>query len=254
MASSRIPPSRLGATICPRGRDGGLVPRILCNAGREMGYRVGCVESAEQAGPGRGAWAQVLFTRPRRGAAPALPIAIPYGEADLLLGVDPVEALRALGPDATLRVAAPERTSAVVNSGLLADQAEHSGVRLRRTDELLEDAIEQRCKDDAWVADLVAPARRSFLTERLLDMVVLGIAYQRGLIPVSREALEHAIEQAQRDEFGRLLVAFRHGRMLERGLPGPREDQLKSRALEQVIRRLVRTLRADGWLPIEGGS
>lgn len=229
-----------------RGRDRGLVPRILCEAGRAMGYRVGCVESAEQSGPGRGAWAQLLFTRPRRGASPALPIAIPYGEADLLLGVDPVEALRALGPDPELRVASPDRTSAVVNSGLLADQVEHSGVRLRGTDELLEDAIAQRCQEGAWVADLVGPARRSFLTERLIDMVALGIAYQRGLIPVSREAIEGAIEQAQRGEFGRLLAAFRHGRTLESVMDSPRDEQLKSQALEHVIRRLVRSLRAEG--------
>lgn len=229
-----------------RGHDHGLVPRILCEAGRTMGYRVGCVETSEQAGPGRGAWAQVLFTRPRPGSSPALPIAIPYGEADLLLGFDPVESLRALGPDPVLRVASPDRTHAVLNSGLLADQAEHSGVRLRRTDEILEDAVKQRCRAGAWIADLVAPARRTFLTERLLDMVVLGIAYQRGLIPVSREALEGAIERAERDEFGRLLVAFRRGRTLEPGVQGPREEQFESRALEQVIRRLVRTVRADG--------
>ena len=229
-----------------RGREHGLVPRILCDAGRSMGYNVGCLDSNQHAGPGRGAWAQVLFTRPKKGASPALPISIPYGEADLLLGFDPVETLRSLGPDPALRVASHERTFAVVNAGLLADQAEHSGVRMRRTDELLEDAVAQRCKPDPWLADLVGPARRTFLTERLLDMVVLGIAYQRGLVPVSLDALEGAIERAQQDEFGRLLVAFRHGRTLEPGTQEDREAPFKARALEQVIRRLVRTVRADG--------
>jgi hypothetical protein len=60
----------------------------------------------EPCGRGRRAWAQVLFVRMRGNDARAPRTAsIPYGEADLVLGVDGVETLRALGPDASLRVA-----------------------------------------------------------------------------------------------------------------------------------------------------
>jgi hypothetical protein len=229
-----------------RGPNPGLATSILCSAGREMGYRVGCVVSPEQAGPARGAWAQVLFSRPRDGTTPALPIAIPYGEADLLLGLDPVETLRALGPDPALRVAAQDRTDAVVNIGLLADQMEHSSVRLRRTDESLQDAVRQGCREEPWCVDLVALARRSLLTERLLDMLLLGVAYQRGTLPLSLESLENAIEREEHEEFGRLLVAFRYGRSLEFGGAMPRDESPRTQPVERVIRRLVRDVRASG--------
>ena len=228
-----------------RGAEPGLVPRIISEAGRAMGYRVGCVVSTQPAGPGRGAWAQLLFTRPRTGSNPALPISIPYGEADVLVGVDPVETLRAIGPDPTLRVAAADRTDAVVNIGLLTDQEEHARARPRGTRELLQEGIDQRCREQPWVFDLVAPARRTLLTERLIDMMLLGITFQRGLIPVSIEVLERVIERTERNEFGRLLVAFRHGRTLAAGLPTPREPQINSRDVEPMIRRLVRGVRMD---------
>ena len=228
-----------------RGSEPGLVPNIIAQAGREMGYRVGCVVSNQHAGPGRGAWAQVLFTRPREGSRPALPVSIPYGEADLLLGGDPVETLRALGPDPTLRVAADDRTDAVVNIGLLTDQEEHARARPRGTRELLQAGLKERCKAGAWIFDLVAPARRTLLTERLIDMILLGVAFQRGLIPVSIESLERVITRTERGEFGRLLVAFRYGRTLDEGLSPPREPQLNSRDVEPMIRRLVRGVRME---------
>ncbi|HAW95074.1 MAG TPA: hypothetical protein DCX60_02255, partial [Phycisphaerales bacterium] len=92
---------------------------------------------------------------PRDGAEPSLPLLIPFGEADLLLGADPVESLRALGPDPLLRVADSSRTAAVVNSGLLADQEDHIGGRMRDTRQLLTDAVASRCLPKAWLGDLV---------------------------------------------------------------------------------------------------
>lgn len=228
-----------------RGGEPGLVSRILCGAGREMGYQVGCSISSRSAGPGRGAWSQLLFTRPRDGKEPSLPLLIPFGEADLLIGADPIESLRALGPDPLLRVAESSRTAAVVNSGLLADQEEHIAGRMRDTRKLLTDAIASRCLPQAWLGDLVNASRNTFLTERLIDVVLLGIAYQRGLIPVSLEAIERSIGKEQRGDFGRLLTAFRHGRTLSDGLPGLAEQEAEVVDSEFMIRRLVRSVRLD---------
>ena len=41
---------------------------------------------------------------------------IPYGKADLLIGMDMLEAVRGLDPQAGFRVAAPDRTVAIVNT------------------------------------------------------------------------------------------------------------------------------------------
>ncbi|HAW95073.1 MAG TPA: hypothetical protein DCX60_02250, partial [Phycisphaerales bacterium] len=88
-------------------------------------------------------------------------------------------------------------------------------------------------------------SRNTFLTERLIDVVLLGIAYQRGLIPVSLEAIERSIGREQRGDFGRLLTAFRHGRTLSEGLPGLTQAQTELVDQEFMIRRLVRSVRLD---------
>ena len=41
---------------------------------------------------------------------------IPYGKADLLLGIDPLEAVRAVDANQSFRVATPQRTAAVINT------------------------------------------------------------------------------------------------------------------------------------------
>jgi hypothetical protein len=79
-----------------------------------MGYDVRSIHDPTPIGAGRRGWAQVLFTNPRRDETPmAFSTTPPYGQVDLLLGMDPLETLRALGPDAWLRVGSTDRTSAV---------------------------------------------------------------------------------------------------------------------------------------------
>ena len=154
---------------------------ILCEAGRAMGYRVQASFQTTPIGPGRRAWSQVLFTRMEVGDA-ALAAQTPYGEADLLLGMDAVESLRAIGPDPFLRVSDPERTYVVVNNGVLDDQVDEA--RMRAAGELSE-AVHIGCRGhDAFIRDVATLARRHFLTDRLTDLVLLGAAYQLSLIHI----------------------------------------------------------------------
>ena len=194
-----------------RGEAPGLASMILCEAGRAMGYRVQASFQTTPIGPGRRAWSQVLFTRMEVGDA-ALAAQTPYGEADLLLGMDAVESLRAIGPDPFLRVSDPERTYVVVNNGVLDDQVDEA--RMRAAGELSE-AAHIGCRGhDAFIRDVATLARRHFLTDRLTDLVLLGAAYQRGLVPVSVQALEAALLRAEARGFGRCLEAMRYGRVL----------------------------------------
>jgi hypothetical protein len=194
-----------------RGDAPGVAAWVLCEAGRAMGYRVQSAFQTTPIGPGRRAWSQVLFTR-LEAADRALAALTPYGEADLLLGTDAVEALRALGPDPFLRVCDPRRTFVVANAGVLDDQVDEA--RLRAADELA-DALPLACRPDhAFVRDVATICRRTFLTDRLTDLVLLGVAFQRGLVPVSVQALEAALERAEARGFGRCLEAMRFGRVL----------------------------------------
>ena len=97
-----------------RGDPPGIAVLALCEAGRSMGYRVQSMYHPTPIGPGRRAWGQVLFTGQDSGPdARVHSPQCPYGEADLILGFDAVETLRALGPDPYLRVAAPDKTLAI---------------------------------------------------------------------------------------------------------------------------------------------
>ena len=57
-----------------------------------------------------GVYSQITFTKD---GAPTSPL-IPYGQADLLMGVDPLEAVRSLDPKGNQRVGSPSRTTAVI--------------------------------------------------------------------------------------------------------------------------------------------
>ncbi|MCA9289910.1 MAG: hypothetical protein KDA25_02210, partial [Phycisphaerales bacterium] len=106
-----------------RGDAPGFVASILADAGGTMGYHVRVTFDARPIGHGRRAWAQVTFSRPVSGPGEVrLTGRVPYGEADLLLGVDPAEAMRAVGPDRQLRVASADHTACVINTGLHGDE------------------------------------------------------------------------------------------------------------------------------------
>ncbi len=205
-----------------RGDAPGVAAWVLCEAGRAMGYRVQSAFQTTPIGPGRRAWSQVLFTR-LEASDRALAALTPYGEADLLLGMDAVETLRAVGPDPFLRVSDPLRTYVVASDGVLDDQVDEARVRAAGE---LEQALVLACRPDhAFVRDVAAICRRTFLTDRLTDLVILGIAFQRGLVPVSVQALEAALQRAEARGFGRCLEAMRFGRILGAEAVQPEEGR-----------------------------
>ena len=226
-----------------RGSTPGLLGRVLADAGRAMGYRVEIVGCDEPCGRGRRAWSQLLFVKFRAGEsrAPRTPM-IPYGEADLLLGIDAVETLRALGPDVSLRVASSARTSIVANSGALEDQFDDE--RLAACD-MLASAV-SRCSvtSSSSVDDYATLCRSNLLSERLLDAAMLGVAFQRGLIPVSIEALEFALRRAENAGFGRTFEAFTFGRRLEAGAVVRRTVEERE-PVERLVRRLTLELQRE---------
>jgi indolepyruvate ferredoxin oxidoreductase len=229
-----------------RGEAPGVVAAVLVEAGYLMGYRVQCVHSAAPIGPGRRAWAQVLFTRDPHAEFPA---GIPYGEADLVLGIDAVESLRALGPDPALRVASAERTAAIVNRGELDDQFEESSAEAIRA--LQETIASVTLAEHTVAAPFAAATRARFLTERVTDLVLLGFAYQRGLVPVTFEAIDAAVRGLEARGFGRSLDAFDQGRRLA---ADPRrlarieeDDEIETDAGgERLVRRLLLETRSSG--------
>lgn len=226
-----------------RGRAPGIAAEVLVDAGRAMGYHVRCIGDPTSLGPGRRAWSQVLFTRPRSDEpSPALVASIPYGEADLLLGIDPLETLRALGPDAALRVAASDRTMAAVNDGLLDDQRDVAvDGGLERHARTLAEVLSRTAMEGRTAVDDVAGAcREAFLTDRVVDLVLLGISFQRGFVPLSVEAMEGAVRRAEGRGVGRAFEAFTFGRQLgaDGRIAAPRRGDERDEPIERLVRRV----------------
>ncbi len=227
-----------------RGDPPGIAVLALCEAGRSMGYRVQSMYHPTPIGPGRRAWGQVLFTGQDSGPdARVHSPQCPYGEADLILGFDAVETLRALGPDPYLRVAAPDKTYIVANLGAFEDQVP---TELAEAVDLLPRAVPLATRPEgALLADISGTAQREFLTDRVADLVVLGAAFQRGFIPVSVESLEAAMRRLETRGFGRSLEAFDFGRRLAEGLEIAESDSKKGESLGRLVRRTALELEAS---------
>jgi indolepyruvate ferredoxin oxidoreductase len=112
-----------------------------------------------------------------------------YGECDLYLGCDSLVATDA----AQLRTASKDRTVAVVSTTevptgqMVTDVSQHFPAPGRVTA-----AIEERVRV-AHFLDASALAKQLFGDEQYANMILVGAAYQAGALPVSAEALEHAI-------------------------------------------------------------
>lgn len=221
-----------------RGDGPGLVGRILCRAGVRMGYAVRVQHDDTPVGPGRRAWAQLLFTRPR--ATETMPphtARIPVGEADVLLGLDAAETVRALAADETLRVAAPGHTYIVANTGFRTDETETEAATVLR-EQLRALAAENAHAHPRLLEDFAEACRMSFLTDRIADLALLGAAFQMGLVPVTLDILEAVVADVEPTRYGRLLEAFRFGRRLaiERPLfSRPKDD--RSEDVSRIVRR-----------------
>jgi indolepyruvate ferredoxin oxidoreductase len=114
---------------------------------------------------------------------------IGYGECDLYLGCDSLVAT-----DGTqLRAASKDRTVAVVSTTevptgqMVTDVSQRFPAPGRVTA-----AIEERVRSARFL-DASAIAKELFGDEQYANMILVGAAYQAGALPVSAEAIEHAI-------------------------------------------------------------
>jgi indolepyruvate ferredoxin oxidoreductase len=229
----------------------GLVSAILVRAGHKEGYRVIFQEKKGLAIRNGAVFSQITFVRdagdPAAGPEPVpadltVTGSLPYGSADLLLGVDVLEAARAVEEREPFRVASRSRTSAVVN---LYKQATVFAL-LGREDfdpEKLREQILGHCREDlSYARNLSQICEQRLGSKQFVNIMMLGVAYQLGLIPVSAHAIAWAIRDSIKREHRRNLKAFNIGRKLALE---PRALPLKPRAetWEQLLTSKTRILR-----------
>ncbi len=188
----------------------GTAAGILVRAGFAEGYRVQFADKKGLAIRNGAVFSQIVFARDEAPHA----ITIPYGKADLLLGVDMLEAVRAVDPKAPFRVASAERTATVVNTDrtptvqMLMGQAVFDGPAL-------EAALRSVSRRGMYFGHPISSlCERLFGTKLYANITMLGVAYQLGLIPVSLESIKTGIRQTIRADFKKNLRAFNLGRKL----------------------------------------
>jgi indolepyruvate ferredoxin oxidoreductase len=214
-----------------------------------MGYEIHSQCNSAFVGAGRRAWSQVLFTRrqTKRSYRPLIGT-IPWGEADLLLGWDREEVLRAIDPNGALRVGSPNRTYAVINTDALERQSSLRDVHGERVF-LDSQMLTSTCKSESVVLrGFASLARYRFHNERLGDLVQLGLAFQLGMIPVTVDSINAAIATVDKDGFARSVEAFDFGRRVALDpdavwQPVKEESQVD---IERLVKRCVRDLHSHG--------
>ncbi|HEX3279088.1 MAG TPA: indolepyruvate ferredoxin oxidoreductase family protein [Thermoleophilaceae bacterium] len=182
-----------------------------------------------------------ITTEPRVTAAKA-----PAGSIDLYLGFD----LLGAATDKNLVTAAPDRTVAVVSTSavptgrMVVDTAERFPELAGQLDRI--DAA-TRAQHNLFL-DAQQLSERLFGDHMMANTLALGAAYQRGMLPVSGEALEQAI-QLNGAAVEKNLAAFAWGRAVvaapDAVEAATRAPELPSRELSAGEQELV-TLAVNG--------
>ncbi|HUK82325.1 MAG TPA: 2-oxoacid:acceptor oxidoreductase family protein [Verrucomicrobiae bacterium] len=188
----------------------GVCTATIVRAGFKQGYNVLFCDKKGLAIRNGSVYSQVTFTK---GASYAS-VLIPYGKADVVIGVDPLEAVRSLHPKGNLRVGSPECTTAVVNSfktpTILTLLGKHD-FNVRE----LEDTLQRYTRSDAYFGlDIAGISEHFFGTKLYANVVLLGIAFQRGLLPLSLENIEWGLTETMGSAAIDNLKAFHLGRKL----------------------------------------
>ncbi|MCZ6836796.1 MAG: hypothetical protein O7G85_13555, partial [Planctomycetota bacterium] len=190
----------------------GVAAMVLCEAGRNMDFIVRSIFKPTPIGAGRRAWTEILFTQSGE-SAQDISATVPFGECDLLLGIDVLETIRAMGPDPTLRVVGPLQTCAVINIGHHQDEVENEDSRAVREQlcQLIESGLREETR---FHRDFSKACRRSLGSERLTDVALLGASFQLGFIPVTFDAILEALKRVEARGYGSIVDAFEFGRRL----------------------------------------
>ncbi|MBI5684248.1 MAG: 2-oxoacid:acceptor oxidoreductase family protein [Verrucomicrobia bacterium] len=189
----------------------GLATATLVRAAYKQGYDVLFCDKKGLAIRNGGIYSQITF-KPR-GSNHSSNI-IPYGKADIIIGVDILEALRSLDPNVPQRVGSPDYTTAIINT----HKQPTIQTLLGRDDfdpAQLEETIRRCTKSDAYFSfNASEVSERLFGTQIYANVIMLGIAYQRGLLPLAMENIDWAIRATVGAAGDENLNAFNIGRKI----------------------------------------
>ena len=188
----------------------GLATSILVRAGHMEGHPVVFLDKKGLAIRNGGVVSQVAYNMSQQ----PISAIIPYGKADLMIGMDILEAARALDPTGRSRIASKDHTAAVINTDKVSTIVGLMGGQDFDPDEL-EKVIRTHTRADDYLARNISRICETYLGSKLYaNIMMLGFAFQKGLIPVSMHSMAWAIKYTIRTHFRKNLYAFNMGRKL----------------------------------------
>lgn len=181
------------STFAIGGMGAGVISAILVRAGLEEGYSVLFQDKKGLAIRNGGVYGHVVYSKDSN---QVLAPQVPYGKADLVLGIDLLETARGLDPKFNMQVASPLKTSAIVNS-----HKTETILTLMQKDFFnaaeIEDQIKKRIKQENFFSIDFSKISEFFLGSKLYtNLLIVGAAFQKGELPLSIESLEKAIKES----------------------------------------------------------
>ena len=172
----------------------GTISKVLVLAGQAQGYHIKFFDKKGLAIRNGGVYTNLIYSK----TAVELSPIIPYGKADLLIGMDMLEAVRGLDAQAGFCVASTDRTAAIVNTAktdtvtTLIGQDDFKLADLEKWLKCYTDA-------DAYFGANVFEISERYLGNKLYaNMMLLGVAFQRGHLPLELESIQSALKLAVR--------------------------------------------------------
>jgi indolepyruvate ferredoxin oxidoreductase len=182
----------------------GVMSSVLARAGTKEGYHVRFNDKKGLAIRNGAVSAHVLYSN---GKAKISTI-VPNGKADLLMGVDMLEAER------SLVYASQVHTTAVVNTTVVPTIPMLAGMMNYPPD--AEENIRRHTNSDEYFGGRISEISELYFGSKLFtNIILLGSAFQKGLIPVNEQNLVDAImETVPASQRARNMEAFRLGRKM----------------------------------------
>jgi indolepyruvate ferredoxin oxidoreductase len=211
---------------------------VLVTAARKHGYHVTFCDKKGIAIRNGGVYSQLTFSKKKKVVSPLMP----QGKADLLLGLDILEAVRGIDPRFNFRIGSKQYTHSVVNT-----HKTHTILTLLGKDDFSPAQLTETFKKytmDYFGGDLSQIAEDYLGNKVFVNIMLLGTAFQRGLLPLSL----HDMVEAIKDNFeprtaAHNIDAFHLGRHV---VLHPEKYQVEVReGFQEVLERKVRLLGAS---------
>jgi indolepyruvate ferredoxin oxidoreductase len=208
---------------------------VLVTAARKHGYHVTFCDKKGIAIRNGGVYSQLTFSKKKKVVSPLMP----QGKADLLLGLDILEAVRGIDPRFNFRIGSKQYTHSVVNT-----HKTHTILTLLGKDDFSPAQLTETFKKytmDYFGGDLSQIAEDYLGNKVFVNIMLLGTAFQRGLLPLSL----HDMVEAIKDNFEprtaiHNIDAFHLGRHV---VLHPEKYQVEVReGFQEVLERKVRLL------------